>query len=104
MNSQIKTNLTQTSTWLRGAFMLLFVLIYSVAEMVLAAVVLFQFISALLAGRPNSRLLDFGHSLSIFLYQIFLYLTYNTEDKPYPFASWPSRSEDRRRVEQDRPL
>ncbi|OAD23647.1 hypothetical protein THIOM_000515, partial [Candidatus Thiomargarita nelsonii] len=28
--------------------------------------------------------------LSIYIHQILLYLTYNSEEKPFPFSSWPT--------------
>jgi len=82
-------NLLSGPTWLRGLFMALFLLIYGVAEMLLTAVVLLQFLFALVTGEKNQRLISFGKSLSIFVYQIILYWTYNSEEKPFPFTSWP---------------
>lgn len=82
-------NLLSGPTWLRGLFMALFLLIYGVAEILLTAVVLLQFLFALVTGEKNQRLTSFGKSLSIFVYQIILYWTYNSEEKPFPFTSWP---------------
>jgi len=82
-------NLLSGPTWLRGLFMALFLLIYGVAEILLTAVVLLQFLFALVTGEKNQRLISFGKSLSIFVYQIILYWTYNSEEKPFPFTSWP---------------
>lgn len=78
------------ATWIRGLFMLLFAVIYSLAELVVLAVAVFQFGSMLLTRRPNERLLEFGRSLSIFMYQIISFFTYNTDRKPFPFDVWPS--------------
>ena len=82
-------NLLSGPTWLRGLFMALFLLIYGVAEILLTAVVLLQFLFVLISGEKNERLTGFGKSLSLFVYQIILYWTYNSEEKPFPFASWP---------------
>lgn len=89
MNSEIKENVKAKSTWMRGLFMLIFVVIYQVAEIVIGAVVVFQFLSNLFVGHANERLLRFGAQLSTFIYQVMRYLTYNTEERPFPFASWP---------------
>ena len=78
------------STWLRALYMVLFAFIYSFAEFVLAAVVILQFGFVLISGKKNAQLLAFGQNLSTFLYQVFLYLTYNSEEKPFPFATWPT--------------
>jgi len=89
--------LTDRDTWIRGFFMLLFSLLlfalaYSPIRIVVSAIVLFQFGTMLLVGKPNQRLLDFGYSLAIYVFQIIAYLTYNTDKKPFPFNDWPNRS------------
>lgn len=84
------SGLTDPKVWIRGLFMLLFALIYSLAEVVVLAVAVFQFGTVLLTGRPNERLLEFGSNLSTYMYEIVLFFTYNTEQKPFPFDAWPS--------------
>ncbi len=86
---EIKTHLSNRATWLRLLFMLLFVLIFNLAELVLGFAVLFQFVHALITGRASARVGNFGESLGRYVYQILRYLTYNTEDRPFPFADWP---------------
>jgi hypothetical protein len=87
--SQFTENLTRGATWKRGLFMLLFLLIYGVAEILISAVVVLQFFFVLFSGEQNVRLREFGSSLSIFVYQIMSYWTYNSEEKPFPFGGWP---------------
>jgi hypothetical protein len=94
MAPDLKENLSNTTTWGRALFMILFAIIYSVAEVVIGAVVVIQFFFVLFSGATNHRLLRFGSELSRFIYQVFLYLTYNREDKPFPFADWPSDKGD----------
>ena len=89
MSSELKQNLSAKQTWLRGVFILIFAVIYSVAEIVMWFVVLFQFIATLFAGKTNDRLLTFGAQLSTFIYQILQYITYNSDERPFPFAPWP---------------
>ena len=69
--------------------MLLFAIIYNIAEVILIAVALFQFISNLVTGQSNTRILEFGQSLSLFVYQIWQFLTFNSESLPFPFSPWP---------------
>lgn len=84
-------NIKRKSTWLRLFFMLVFVVIYGIAEFVTAAVIVIQFFWVLLTGTKNEQLRALGQSLATFTYQIFVYLTYNTERRPFPFdAGWPS--------------
>lgn len=93
MSSELKENLTNTSTWGRALFMILFGIIYSVAEVVLTAVIVIQFLFVLFSGEKNDRLLHFGKEVSLFIYQVFLFLTFNSEEKPFPFADWPKDAE-----------
>ena len=43
MESDLKQHVTSKKTWIRGFYILLFAVIYSITEIVLFAVVLFQF-------------------------------------------------------------
>jgi len=89
MNDEIKQKILDKNTWLRGLYMLLFVLISGVARFVIAVLVLFQFFSVLFTGNTNAQLLTLGQNLSTYIYQITLFLTFNSEWRPFPFGSWP---------------
>ena len=89
MSKDIKENLKQQTIWLRGLYMLMFALFYSIAEFVLFAVVVFQFLLILFTGRNNPRLLMLGQSLATYIYQVIRFLTFNSEYQPYPFGAWP---------------
>jgi hypothetical protein len=70
--------------------MLLFVAIYNVAAILIGAVAMLQFAWKLVTGEPNPRLSSFGEDLSRYFYQILRFLTFNTENKPFPFEEWPA--------------
>ncbi len=81
---------SQDSIWIRALFMILFGLLYSLAGTVLFVIAIFQFAITLLSGSPNPRLLAFGRSLAVYIQQLVQFQTFNTEEKPFPFADWPS--------------
>jgi hypothetical protein len=89
MAEPIREHLKSRTTWIRGLYMLLFALLYGIAELLVLAVALFQFITVLITGAVNERLLPLGRGLSVYIYQVMLYLTYGTEEKPFPFSPWP---------------
>ncbi len=93
MDGELKQNITEHGTWIRALYMIIFFLIYSVAEAVLVAVVIFQFLSRLITGKINEKLLALGANLSKFAYEILMFLTYNSEIKPFPFSEWPQNSD-----------
>lgn len=88
MDEQLNFNLTQVSTWKRIFFMLILSAIGGLVRMLLWAVIFLQVATALFTGKPNENILNFGRSLSTYTYQILLFLTFNTEDLPFPFADW----------------
>ncbi|HFK2298942.1 TPA: DUF4389 domain-containing protein, partial [Pseudomonas aeruginosa] len=74
---------------IRILWMLLFVLVWQVAELLLGAVVVIQLVYRLFYGAPNGSLMAFGDSLSQYLAQIGRFGTFHSDEKPWPFADWP---------------
>ena len=89
MNDEVRKRLTRRELWMRALYMLFFLIAYSVAEVVLTLVVVFQFFMVLITGRANEVALALGENLSAYLYQVFRYLTFNSQIQPFPFSDWP---------------
>jgi hypothetical protein len=75
---------------LRILWMLVFALVWQVAQFLLGALVVVQLIYRLVYGAPNLSLMNFGDSLSQFLAQIGRFGSFHSEQKPWPFADWPT--------------
>jgi len=76
--------------WWRLLFMLILLVLYGVSRIVMTAVVILQFFWVLFTAEPNAPLLKLGQSLATYIYQIIRYLTFNGEERPFPFDSdWP---------------
>lgn len=91
-NFEISDNIKSKSIWMRLVFMLIVALLYSVSRVVVTAVIIFQFFWVLFTGEKNAKLQNLGVSLADYTYQIILYLTFNTEERPFPFdLEWPSK-------------
>jgi hypothetical protein len=87
----IEEHLKSRSTWLRLIFMIVFAVFFEVTRLVIGVVVVVQFLHVLLTGERNARLKDFGQSLAAYAYQVVRYLTFNTEERPFPFdVEWPA--------------
>ena len=87
-------SVSQSSTeplWARTLYMLLFLVIYSIVELVIKASVLIQLIFRLCTGRTQRHLLIFSANLSTYIYAIWRYMTFNDEQLPWPFSSWQKR-------------
>ncbi len=89
MSNDLKDNIKQQSTWIRGLYMLLFSIFYTIAEVLLVAIVVFQFALKLVTGDSNEPLRRLGQSIGTYIYQIIQFLTFNNDFHPYPFGTWP---------------
>jgi len=81
--------LTNVNTWLRLAYMLLFALLVMAARLLVSIVVVVQFILVLIFGKDNENLRNLGQGLGKWVYQAIMFLTFNSNDKPFPFDEWP---------------
>lgn len=90
-SSELEKNVKQKSTWVRLFFMIVLAFLYGLSRLVIGAVVVIQFFYVLLTGETKVQLRTFGHSLAIYSYEVIDYLTFNTDDKPFPFeGDWPT--------------
>ena len=79
----------RSSRWARLIPMIVLIICFSLAETALYIIALIQFIWTLVNDDPNEQLSDFGASISAWLAQNAKYLSYVTEEKPFPWAKWP---------------
>ncbi len=70
--------------------MILFLALWGISRVVVLAVVVLQFFWLLVGGKTNARLAVFGQSLATYTYQIVMYLTFSTEERPFPASDWPT--------------
>jgi hypothetical protein len=90
MNDTPDTPINRRNIWIRGLFMLLMALAYQVSGTVLCIVTIIQFLIMLMKDTPNARLVSFGRGMGRYLQQIVNFLTFATEELPFPFNDWPA--------------
>ncbi len=73
----------------RFLYIILYAICYSVAEVVLWAVVIFQLLNVLVINDKNQQLLKLGHELALYIYQIVQFMTFNQDERPFPIGEWP---------------
>jgi len=81
--------------WPRAAFMLLFVLLFALAETALFIIAVLQAAWLGFTGAPNPHIRRFGASLSRWLAAVGRYQACESDERPYPFAPWPGEGEGR---------
>lgn len=92
MSDELKENIKDQGTWMRGLYILMYAIIYSVTEIVIALVVIIQFLFVLITRQANEKLLTLGANLSTFIYQILSYVTFNSDERPFPFSDFPDNT------------
>ena len=85
-----KVHFTNPATWIRLGFMLLFALLLIAGRLVIRILVVVQFTLVLVTGSDNENLRNLGQGLGKWIYQAVMFLTFNSEEKPFPFDEWPT--------------
>jgi hypothetical protein len=91
----VEENLKSRATWTRLLFMVISYVLVSLAGLVGIFVVILGFLMVLFTGKVNPELREVGQSLASYIYENVRYLTFNTDDRPFPFGNkWPSGTVD----------
>lgn len=89
----IEENIKSRATWTRLLYMVICCFLVSIASFVGTFVVALGFLWVLFSGAVNRQIQQVGQSLAAYLYEIMRYLTFNTEQRPFPLGNdWPSGS------------
>ena len=90
MNDISDVSGNKRNIWMRALFMLLMGFVLHVCGTILFVVTVIQFVIVLLNDTPNIRLVSFGRSMGSYVRQIVNFLTFATEEIPFPFSEWPA--------------
>jgi hypothetical protein len=95
----IKENAKNVDVWTRGLFIVVYGVVYYFLFFLILLVVIFQFVMKLLTTELNQQLLDFSDALTNYVSQILLYVTFKSEERPFPFSPWPGTTDNGNAVE-----
>jgi hypothetical protein len=87
--NDVVDNVKQGSTWFRILLMVGFYVVLYVVGVVVVFVTLAQALFSIFTGSDNTNLRQLGASLSDYVSQILLYVTYNSDTRPFPFSPFP---------------
>lgn len=83
-------NLSEPQAWLRILFMVGFALVlYLIVAPIVAILMVVQALFTVTTGDSHDKLRRFGQTISVYVYQVLGFLTYNREEKPFPFSDPP---------------
>jgi len=83
----IEEHVKSRETWLRLLFMVAFYVLGTLASAVLSVVIVLGFLWVLFTGERNRQLQQAGQVIAAYLYEVIRFLTYNTDERPFPFGN-----------------
>lgn len=92
--SEIKQNLLSTSLWLRIFYMVIFYIVAKVVWLLIMLIAVVQTLSNLVTGKVIQPIWIFSYHLNAYMLQIFDFLIFRCNSKPFPFSDWPENKQD----------
>jgi hypothetical protein len=94
VNNISTDNVKEIDTWLRFIAMVFFGFAFYIVFALTFFVAAVQFLIKLLTGSVNNQLSWFGASLGAYMKDAISFLTFYSEERPFPFGrAWPSGRE-----------
>lgn len=88
----VKENVRNVDTWMRGLFIIIFAVIFYFLVGIIWLLVIFQFLTKVITGNLNQHLDNFSVGLTEYTLQILNYVTFRSNDRPFPFSPLPGSS------------
>ena len=93
--NEIVKNITQPSVWIRMLLMTVFAIaFYFVLLPLILVLSIAQALFTIITGRGNANLRYFSSALGLYISQLFKFMTYLSEVKPFPFSDLPEVEDD----------
>lgn len=90
----IRENILSPSQWVRILLMIGFGILSWLLRFAQAVITIIQILFALITGKPNFNMSRAGTLLALYQAQIWFYLSYSSDLRPYPFNDLPDSGED----------
>ncbi len=88
----LKKNVKDKDTWLRFVYLVVFGFAFYLSILLTFATSIFQFLAKLFGGASFPGLAEFGDNLATYQAQVTRFLTFASDDKPFPFAAFPTKT------------
>lgn len=93
MNEQLPGPASRNQIVTRLLYTLLFVPIFGICNALLMLTTLFQFVLLLITQRHSEPVRTFANRLISYAYQVWRYLSLNSNQRPFPFTELPAEME-----------
>jgi len=78
---------------IRFLYTILFFLALGIVGVILKIAILFQFVVLFATKKPNESVRDFCNQLSTYGYRLLRYISFNENQRPFPFSDYPGAME-----------
>lgn len=89
----LKRNVKDKDTWLRFIYLVVFGVAFYLSILLTFATSIFQFLAKLFSGSSFEGMSGFGENLATYQAQVTRFLTFASDEKPFPFAPFPTGNE-----------
>ena len=88
-SESIVETIKEPSLWVNLVLVVIFLLLLYFVATFLWLITAVQFLFTLFTRKPNSNLVSFSRRLGNYLSQIIGFVTYATNERPFPFSAFP---------------
>jgi len=86
-------NIKEPSIWVNFFLKVIYLIFLNFIIPFLGFVTLLQLLFSLGSKKPNNNLISFSKKLSIYIYQIINFITYSSDERPWPFNAFPDKAD-----------
>jgi Domain of unknown function (DUF4389) len=89
---ELKRNVKDKDTWLKFVYLVIFGIAFYLSVLIAFPISIFQFLAKLFSGSAFAGLSDFGENIATYQSQVTRYMTFASDEKPFPFAPFPAKT------------
>ena len=86
-------NIKKPSIWVNFFLKVIYLIFLNFIIPFLGFVTLLQLLFSLGSKKPNDNLISFSKKISIYIYQIINFVTYSSDERPWPFNAFPDKAD-----------
>ena len=86
-------NIKEPSIWVNFFLKVIYLIFLNFIIPFLGFITLLQLLFSLGSKKPNDNLISFSKKISIYIYQIINFITYSSDERPWPFNPFPDKAD-----------
>ena len=89
----LSENIKEPSIWVNFFLKVIYLIFLNFIIPFLGFITLLQLLFSLGSKKPNDNLISFSKKISIYVYQIINFITYSSDERPWPFNAFPDKAD-----------